>query len=354
MAVLEQRLARTELDEAAERDLLLRLASLHADARSDRHAAAEAYERALAVAGDDVETLTTLAGLHEADEEWAAMAAMLERRLALEAPAEAVATCGELAELASERLEDPLRGEAALRRALELQPSVEARERLKAHLERFERWAELAELLEREVPHQASDEDRVALLKRVAALHMDRLGDAPAGVAALERAAELAPEDREVLTPLCDVYIAAGREDAAVPVLQKLIASYGKRRSKELAKVHHRLGRALQGLGDVPGALAAYDAAFRVDLTNVVILRDLGTLCHAEGDFARAQKTFRALLLQKLTPDAGITKADVYFYLGDISHRAGDDRKAISMLERALTEHKDHPRAAALLAELKS
>ncbi|MEM1413824.1 MAG: hypothetical protein AAGH15_02945, partial [Myxococcota bacterium] len=72
----------------------------------------------------------------------------------------------------------------------------------------------------------------------------------------------------------------------------------------------------------------------------------------AQGDMARAQKTFRALLLQKLTPEAGITKADVYFYLGDISHQNGDDRKAVSMLQRALTEDKQHPQATALLAEL--
>ena len=59
-------------------------------------------------------------------------------------------------------------------------------------------------------------------------------------------------------------------------------------------------------------------------------------------------------MLQKLGPDAGITKADVYFYLGDVSHRMGDDRKAISMLERAITEDKGHPQATALLEQLKS
>ena len=59
------------------------------------------------------------------------------------------------------------------------------------------------------------------------------------------------------------------------------------------------------------------------------------------------------MLLQKLQPEDGITKADVYFYLGDISAKQGDERKAISMLERALAENKEHEEATALLAQLK-
>ena len=59
------------------------------------------------------------------------------------------------------------------------------------------------------------------------------------------------------------------------------------------------------------------------------------------------------MLLQKLGPEDGIQKADVYFYLGQISAKQGDERKAISMLERAAAEDPDHAEASALLAELK-
>ena len=159
-------------------------------------------------------------------------------------------------------------------------------------------------------------------------------------------------DDREVLLPLCDLYIEAGRQQDAVPVLEKIIESFGTRRSKELAQYHHRLGRALEGMGDQEGALKHYDAAFKIDLTNVAILRDLGKLTHRQGDLARAQKTFRALLLQKLDESAGITKADVYFYLGDISHQQGDARKAKSMLDRAVSEDAEHAQAKALLEQI--
>ncbi|MCX7807986.1 MAG: tetratricopeptide repeat protein, partial [Deltaproteobacteria bacterium] len=144
-----------------------------------------------------------------------------------------------------------------------------------------------------------------------------------------------------------------GKPAQAIPVLEKIIASYGQKRNKEVAVFYHRLGQAYELLGKNAEALAAYDAAFKIDLTSVPILRDLGKLCHAMGDWDRAQKTFRALLLQKLDANSGITKGDVYYYLGDITAKQGEPKKAISMLERALAEQPGHPQAQALLAQLK-
>ena len=98
---------------------------------------------------------------------------------------------------------------------------------------------------------------------------------------------------------------------------------------------------------------AVVEEWFKIDPANVHILRDLGRVTHAMGDLDRSQKTFRALLLQKLGPDAGITKADVYYYLGDLTAKQGDAAKAISMLERAIAEDNAHAEARARLAELK-
>jgi golgin subfamily B member 1 len=122
---------------------------------------------------------------------------------------------------------------------------------------------------------------------------------------------------------------------------------------KEVAAFHRTLSRAYAGLGDTERALLELDAAYRVDLTNVSVLTDLGLLCYERGDFDRAQKTFRGLLLQKLDKDAPISKADVYYYLGDISFKQGDKAKAISMLERAVAEQSSHMQAKALLTSLK-
>src|SRR5262252_4266017 len=72
-----------------------------------------------------------------------------------------------------------------------------------------------------------------------------------------------------------------------------------------------------------------------------------------DGYIDRAQKTFRALLLQKLDDRSPITKGEVFYYLGEISHRQGDDKKAIQMLERALDNDKELAPALELMAKLK-
>jgi tetratricopeptide (TPR) repeat protein len=225
-------------------------------------------------------------------------------------------------------------------------------EQIKALYERTKSYDKLVRVLADEEQRLQDSGQRVLLLNKIAALYREKLNDPGGAVGYLERAVALVSDDREALLQLCDLYIAAGRARDAIPVLEKIIASYGGRRAKEVATYQHRLGQAYEGLGDLDKALEHFDAAFKIDLTNVAILRDLGRLCLQKGDLDRAQKTYRALLLQKLGPDSGIAKADVYYYLGEISFKQNDKVKAKAMLERAIAEAGQHPQAKALLEQL--
>ncbi|MBO6937852.1 MAG: tetratricopeptide repeat protein [Deltaproteobacteria bacterium] len=347
--LLENRIAQS----GEPKPILLRLAEIHEAEREDLDQAVETLERILSVDAGDVAALERLIGIHESREQWAQAVHGLERLVALQDPHAAAATERRVAQLAEEKLGEPERALGALQRSYDLEPSATTHELLKEHYNRHERWGELAVMIQAEADAEEDDDAKVELLKKVAELYQEKLDDPGSAATALEQASAMRGEDREILLPLCDLYIAAGRQQDAVPVLEKIIESFGGRRSKELASYHHLLGKAMEGMGNSEGALEHYDAAFKIDLTNVAVLRDLGKLTHATGDYARAQKTFRALLLQKLDAKAGITKADVYFYLGDLAHKDGDQRKAISMLERAVTEEKGHEQATALLAELK-
>jgi Tfp pilus assembly protein PilF len=144
--------------------------------------------------------------------------------------------------------------------------------------------------------------------------------------------------------------------------LKKIVESYGGRRSKEAAVTHHRLARAYLADGDKTAALAELDTAFKIDPGAIVVLRDLGILALELADadpsqkdayVDRAGKTFKALLLQRLDEGAPITKSEVFYYLADVAHRQGDDKRAVQMLERALDNDKNYERAKELLAKLK-
>ena len=340
-------------DTSGEVALLRRLAALQEERLGDAGAAIGIHERILERDAGDRDALDALLRLQEAAESWGEVVRHLQSLLALLDGDEGIGTAHRLAEVADERLSDTAAAEGALLRALELRPGDgDSRERLKALYEKHELHAKLAQVLADEEPSAPDPKQRVALLNRIAGLYRDQLSDPGAAVGYLERAVELVPDDREALLALCDLYIAAERQRDAIPVLQKIVDSYGGRRAKEVAVYQHRLGQAYEGIGEVEEAMGRYDAAFKIDLTNVLILRDLGRLCLDRGDLERAQKSYRALLLQKLGPDSGIRKADVYFRLGDISSRQGDKVKAKAMLERAISEAGEHAEAQALLDQL--
>jgi tetratricopeptide (TPR) repeat protein len=122
--------------------------------------------------------------------------------------------------------------------------------------------------------------------------------------------------------------------------------------NREQALALHREGQAAERHGDFNGAIAFYDRAFKTDMTNIPVLRDLALLCKRTGDLDRAQKSLRALLLQRLDASSGITKADIYFHLADVHVKQGDPSKARAMLERALEADPKHADAKALIAAL--
>jgi tetratricopeptide (TPR) repeat protein len=195
--------------------------------------------------------------------------------------------------------------------------------------------------------------EQVKLLKAASDLYLVRLHDPVRAIPILERAALLVPQDRELLLTLCDAYSAAKRGRDAAQVLEKVIASFGVRRTKELAAYHHRLARALTQLGDKDVALVQLDMAFKIDPGSIAILRDLGVLAFETNDLERAQKTFRALLLQRLDAAAGISKGEVFYYLGEISAKQGDRVKAVQMFERAIENDPALEQARTKLSELK-
>jgi golgin subfamily B member 1 len=195
--------------------------------------------------------------------------------------------------------------------------------------------------------------EQVKLLKAAAEIHLVRRKVPADAIPVLERAAQLVPHDRDLLLTLCDAYNAAQRGRDAAQVLERVIASFGNRRTKELALYHHRLASALAQLGDKDVALAQLDMAFKIDPGSVTVLKDLGVLAFETNDLDRAQKTFRALLLQRLEPNVGISKGEVFYYLGEISAKQGDRAKAVQMFERAIENDPALALARTKLSELK-
>jgi tetratricopeptide (TPR) repeat protein len=377
-------------DVGAELALLVRLGEVQERRLDDVTAAQETYEQVLERDATHRGALEAVARMSEKRADWERAADVLAKLVELSSDSKGVGWALRLAE-AREKLGDAAGAEAALQRGVALEPgNAGLRAMLRARWERAEKWAELADLLvgdadlvaaahpdavvtAAELPPRGASlapvraagsvpppamvpgpiGEQVKLLRTAAEIHLLRRKRPDDAIPVLERAAQLVPHDRDLLLTLCDAYNAAQRGREAAQVLEKVIASFGNKRTKELALYHHRLARALAQLGDKDVALAQLDMAFKIDPGSVGVLRDLGVLAFETNDLDRAQKTFRALLLQRLDPNAGISKGEVFYYLGEISAKQGDKAKAMQMFERAIENDPALDRARTKLTELK-
>lgn len=377
--------ARARGDHALELARMVELGEILELRVKDARRALETYDQILERDPQHGGALEAVARLAEERAAWDKAERALATLLAGASGEAAVATALRLAN-ARKELGDDEGVEDALKRALDADPTNgDVRERLGQLYERTKKWGDLANLLASNAdviaaahgnggvvldaapvgrgsnppgvsvpPPPAHVVEQVKLLRRAAEIHLGERRAPADAVPVLERVTELVPGDRELLLLLCDAYTASQRERDATAVLEKIIASFGGKRTKELSVYHHRLGRALSTLGEKDVALTQFDLAFKIDPGSVEVLRDLGVLALETNDLERAQKTFRALLLQRLDAQSGISKGEVFCYLGEISMKQGDKAKAVQMLERAVENEPTLERAKAMLSELKA
>jgi tetratricopeptide (TPR) repeat protein len=276
----------------------------------------------------------------------------LERLVRLSDASQLAPLGEELAGLYDELVEGEKACEALERVVESGSATPELRDRLRALYQKLESWQRLAELVAGDAELAESTEEKVRHLRAAASLHLDKLGDGEAAAGLLQRATELRPDDRALLLQLCDVLSASGRSREAVEALQRIVDSYGGRRSKELGEIHRRLARAFRGQGNDAEALKELDQAFRIEPGNVGILKELGELALDLGELKKAQQMYRALLLQRLDDGSPISKAEVFYSLGRVHHALGEAPKAKQMLERAIQTDSSLDAARRLLDEL--
>lgn len=215
------------------------------------------------------------------------------------------------------------------------------RMRLSEIYRRDQAWGLLAELLTEGAAHAPDKATRLSRLREAAELHRTKNGDAERAIPLLEQAADLTPEDNAIKLALADALGAANRFDEARGILRLLVDAFGGRRPKERAPVHYHLARLDLATGDRARALVELDAATRIDPANPAILRTLAELARDDGQFDRAERSYRALLTvlrrqEEPTEEAPVTRSEVMFELSRIANRQGEPDRAKEILESAL------------------
>src|SRR5690606_15430073 len=113
----------------------------------------------------------------------------------------------------------------------------------------------VAEVMVVDAENAETPNEQAKLLSAAAELYLGAAADANRAVELLEAADKVVPDDRQLLMSLCDAYTAAGRPGDAVSTLERVVESYGGRRSRELAEVHRRLATAYRAQHDLERAV---------------------------------------------------------------------------------------------------
>ena len=224
--VLEQQIARSAGDTAAQAECLRRLARLYNETLEQPARAQRAWEDLLKVLPTDREALEELSLIYEQKGEWRALVSILERRIPLaEDPANALVLALERARV----LEEDLRNADEAMRALEqiiseLDPrSIEAHERLRHVAEQKQDWGRVVSVAERQLFLTEEPKERATRALEIGLLWRDKLEDPTKAMAAFERVIEIDPNHSQALYALAPLYQVAGDSERLIFTDERLL-----------------------------------------------------------------------------------------------------------------------------------
>ncbi len=333
-------LAESAGESARAAELWFRAATVAEERLRDAEAA-ERFHRRVAALEPRPASFAALARLASARGDSASAAQWLSQLLDVVEPEGRVAATLQLARAlvdAGQPSDAAERLERAIATSAEPQP---LRERLRELYREQGEWARLAKLATEAASDAPDKATRMARLLEGAKLYSEQVGDPRSAIPLLEQAADLAPEDRSVRLGLADALAHAERFDEARAILQAMIDAFGGRRPKERAPVHYQIARLELAMQNRARALVELDAATRVDPQNPGILRALAERARDDGQFDRAERSYRALLVVlRRRAEAGealpVARSEVLLELSAIAMRQGESARAKELLESAI------------------
>jgi golgin subfamily B member 1 len=211
--------------------------------------------------------------------------------------------------------------------------------------------AALAALLAEEAQRTPDRRQRIQLLRDAAEIHLTHRSDPAQAAPLLEQAIELDPDDQKVRLRLAQALFLAARYPDALAVLREQIQRYGARKPKDRAQAHYQLARVLLATNESGEALRELDAASKIDPAHPGIMQMLGRVAMEQGDFDRAERMFRSLMLvvgRDEDPEAP-SRTEALLSLSELSSRRGDEARAQELIESAFETSSENGREALAL-----
>lgn len=289
-------------DDALRVVMLRKRAALYEERLDDRDAYKECLEQLAAVEPPGGESVTRLRALYREDQQWPALAALIERELEAmqDDPARQVSELLELATIAREHLNDRDRAAEQLHRVLTIDPrNTEALERYNDHFRERRDWRGLADLTEFAIESAreggAAPGDIVRQLEELAQLAELRLGDVDRAVNTWRRIEQIEPDNPRAREALRRLASRSKMWESLVGVLEQEAASAPGPR--ERADALRRMAQVYRERQVSPRrAIQLYEEVLQTFPGDEASLKALAELYEREGDDAGLARTLRRQL----------------------------------------------------------
>lgn len=325
-------------DSARAARLWTEVAALAESPLGDSARAVAAWERVVVLESSSA-ALDSLARLCIASGEPLLAAQWLEQRMSLGNPGERRQSAAQLAR-AYVAAGQHNRAVASLERALAEDPVADELWVLLTQLYRdAERWEALARALTDRCARLDNPHAVVACARETLLVCQEHLHSPERAVPALQRALALAPADRSLRLALAEGLRTAGRLAEARAVLEGVLEEYGRRQSRERAALHHQVAQVARAEKNPKLALQHLEQASSVLLDNMEVQLALAEVAEEVGEFERADKAYRALLVlarRGQSADAVITAGEVLLRLRRVALALGRNEAAAQALDSAL------------------
>lgn len=338
MADVLEREAQSRDDPAQKVEILRRLARMCVEKLNASERAAGVYLQILALDPRDLVALRALVDTYEKGEKWGELATLLRQQMELAASKqEKLTLLRRLLTIYDERLKDTTEGAWAAAEILKLIPGErDAVTRLEAMLERTGDVDRLVQTLEYHIRYAGTADEKVRLVRRLAELLHNQVGDLERAAACWEQLIRLAPGDGAALVALATAYEKLKRPEDLVRILDLQI----QRSTGDIAvqtEAYRRLARvAATGLHQPARAQRAWEELARLVPTDREALEQLATIFRNKGEW----KALAAILERRVPlaedPSAGMALALERAVV--LEENLGDSEGAIRALEQIITE----------------
>ena len=237
--VQEAELLRT-VDPRKRLDILKRLTQVYRDRQVNPERAIELYREILELSPGDVQATRALTALYDRARDYQKVSDLLrEQYERSRSPTEQSTLLRRLAELWHHELEAPDEAIWACETILERSPADrEALVRLQQILEEGERYPELVRALQRELDQAGNKDTRIKILRRMARVAEQELGDEDQAASIWTELLELLPGNLEVTDKVVSLYETSGRYEELGTLLRK---SAGASQTPEIRQVDYLL-----------------------------------------------------------------------------------------------------------------